>query len=260
MGVVARGRVEGDPLDGGSAFAAEWLFTDRRDGVSSGEFASLNVGASVGDDPVAVSTNRAVVAGLVDADVLALVRQVHGRDVARLSAPAATPPDADAVLTDVVDLPIAVQTADCVPILLADLRSGQVAAVHAGWRGVVADVVGAALDEMTAHSGRRPDGGTAPLLDRVHAWIGPAICPGCYEVSEEVRAEVAAAAPEAFAQTRTGTPAVDVRAGVAAQLARRGIAAEIVGGCTFEDPDLYSYRRDAVTGRQAGVIVLRERR
>ncbi len=247
MGVVARGRVEGDRLDGGGAFAAEWLFTDRRDGVSAGEFASLNVGASVGDDPAAVAANRGAIAGLVDADALALVRQVHGRDVARLSAPAATPPDADAVLTDVVDLPLAVQTADCVPILLADLTGGQVAGVHAGWRGVVADVVGAALDAMA------PRG---PVL----AWIGPAICPGCYEVSEEVRAEVAAAAPEAFAQTRTGTPAVDVRAGVTAQLARRGVAAEIVGGCTFEDPHLYSYRRDAVTGRQAGVIVLRERR
>jgi hypothetical protein len=241
VGVIARGRVEGD-----GAFAAEWLFTDRRDGVSAGEYAALNVGASVGDEPEAVAANRALIAGYLDADALALVRQVHGRDVARLTAPASTPPDADAVITDARDLPIAVQTADCVPILLADLTGGQVAAVHAGWRGVVADVVGAALDEL------------API-GAVHAWIGPAICPGCYEVSEEVRAEVAAVAPQAYAQTRAGTPAVDVRAGVAAQLARRGITAEIVGDCTFEDPRLYSYRREAVTGRQAGVIVLRER-
>jgi hypothetical protein len=91
----------------------------------------------------------------------------------------------------------------------------------------------------------------------VHAWIGPAICPACYEVSEEVRDEVAAVAPAAFARTRTGTPAVDVRAGVAEQLLARGISAEIVGGCTFESDELYSFRRDAVTGRQAGVIVLR---
>ena len=236
---MARGRVDGD------AFAAEWLFSDRRDGVSTAEYAALNVGASVGDDPVAVAANRAAIAGYLGANALALVRQVHGRDVARLRAPLDAPPDADAIVTDVPGLPIAVQTADCVPILLADLGRGQVAAVHAGWRGVVADVVGAALEAMT------PAGS-------VHAWIGPAICPGCYEVSEEVREVVAAAAPEAFARTRAGTPAVDVRAGVAGQLARRGIAAEMVGGCTFEDPALYSYRRDAVTGRQAGVIVLRE--
>ncbi|MGA0932742.1 MAG: peptidoglycan editing factor PgeF [Candidatus Nanopelagicales bacterium] len=239
MGVIARGRVDG------AAFGAEWLFTDRRDGVSAGEYAALNVGASVGDDPDAVAANRAIIAGYLGADALALVRQVHGRDVARLTAPAPMPPDADAVITDVVDLPIAVQTADCVPILLADLVGGRVAAVHAGWRGVVADVIGSALDELA------PAGA-------LHAWIGPAICPGCYEVSEEVRAEVTAAAPEAYAQTRSGTPAVDVRAGVAGQLRRRGISAEIVGGCTFESDDLYSFRRDPITGRQAGVVVLRE--
>lgn len=239
MGVIARGRVDG------AAYGVEWLFTDRRDGVSVGEYAALNVGASVGDDPDAVAVNRSVIAGYLGADALALVRQVHGRDVARLIAPASTPPEADAVITDVPDLPIAVQTADCVPILLADVTGGRVAAVHAGWRGVVADVIGAALDDMA------PAGA-------VQAWIGPAICPGCYEVSEEVRAEVTAAAPEAFAQTRSGTPAVDVRAGVAGQLLRRGISAEIVGGCTFESDDLYSFRRDPVTGRQAGVIVLRE--
>lgn len=241
MAVLARGLVEGD-----GPFAAEWVFTDRRDGTSTGEYAELNVGASVGDDPVAVEANRSRIAGYLGAESLALVRQVHGRDVARLEAPPASPPEADAIVTAVPGLPIAVQTADCVPVLLADLSGGQVAAVHAGWRGVVADVIGAAIDDMA------PAG-------VVQAWIGPAICPGCYEVGEEVRAEVSAAAPEAYAQTRSGTPAVDVRAAVAAQLSRRGIAAELVGGCTFEDPLLYSYRREPVTGRQAAVIVLREK-
>lgn len=241
MGVIARGIVEGD-----AAYAAEWLFTDRLDGASSGEYTALNVGASVGDDPDSVVANRATIASYLGANALALVRQVHGRDVARLTAPADAPPDADAVITDVPDLPIAVQTADCVPILLADLVGGQVAAVHAGWRGVVADVVGAALEDLA------PAGA-------VQAWIGPAICPACYEVSEEVRDEVSAIAPAAYSRTRTGTPAVDVRAGVAQQLLAHGISAQLVGGCTFEDPTLYSFRRDAVTGRQAGVIVLRER-
>ncbi|MFM1966962.1 MAG: hypothetical protein RL134_2687 [Actinomycetota bacterium] len=245
MAVVARGRAEGAPTDRGGAFAAEWIFTDRLGGASVGDFASLNVGGSVGDDPAAVASNRALIAGSLGADALALVHQVHGRDVVRLAAPAAQPPAADAVVTEVVGLPVAVQTADCVPVLLADLVGGQVAAVHAGWRGVVADVVGATIEEMAA---------PGPVL----AWVGPAICPGCYEVSDEVRSEIAAVVPEAYAQTRIGTPAVDVRAGVLAQLARHGITGELVGGCTFEDPDLYSYRRDQVTGRQAGAIVLRE--
>lgn len=241
MAVLARGRVEGE-----GAFAAEWLFTDREGGASTGDYAAFNLGGSVGDDPQAVATNRAHVASLLDADALALVRQVHGRDVARLDAPATTPPDADAVITDVVGLPVAVQTADCVPILLADLVGGQVAAVHAGWRGVVADVVGEALAALAAPG-------------PVQAWVGPAICPGCYEVSAEVRDEVAAVVPEASAFTRSGTPAVDVRAGVLAQLARRGVTGEVVGGCTYEDPHLYSFRRAPVTGRQVGAIVLRAR-
>ena len=239
VGVLARGRVDG------AAVSAEWLFTDRRDGASAEPYAALNLGGSVGDDAAAVAANRARVAGWLGSERLALVRQVHGCDVVRLRDYPDEPPAADAVVTDRADLPVATQVADCVPILLADLRVGQVAAVHAGWRGLAAGVVGAALDAMSCEG-------------PVHAWIGPAICAGCYEVGAEVRDEVAAVAPEAASVTRSGTPAVDLRAGILAQLAARGITGILVGGCTYEDPDLYSYRRDRVTGRQAGVIVLRQ--
>ncbi len=239
MGVLARGRVVREGR------SAEWVFTDRMGGASTGPYAELNLGGSVGDDPARVFENRRAVAAMVDCTGLALVRQVHGRDVAVLRTIPDEPPAADAVITDQVGLAIAVQVADCVPVLLADLAGGRVAAVHAGWRGVVADVVGAALEEMA------PEG-------PVQAWVGPAICPGCYEVSPEVRDEVADQVPEAAASTRAGTPAVDVRGGVLAQLRRHGIDGELIGGCTFEDPHLYSYRRDTTTGRQAGVIVLRE--
>lgn len=239
MGVLARGRVAHEGR------SAEWLFTDRLGGASTGSYAELNLGGSVGDDPEAVAANRRSVADMVDCTGLALVKQVHGRDVAILREVPDEPPPADAIVTDRAGLAIAVQVADCVPLLLADLTAGRVAAVHAGWRGVVADVVGAALDCLS------PAG-------RVQAWVGPAICPGCYEVSTDVREEVADQVPEAVAWTRAGTPAVDVRAGVLAQLRRRGIHGELVGGCTFEDSRLYSYRREATTGRQAGVIVMRE--
>lgn len=239
MGVLARGRVVREGR------SAEWVFTDRMGGASTGPYAELNLGGSVGDDPTRVFENRRAVAAMVDCTGLALVRQVHGRDVAVLRTIPDEPPAADAVITDQVGLAIAVQVADCVPVLLADLAGGRVAAVHAGWRGVVADVVGAALEEMA------PEG-------PVQAWVGPAICPGCYEVSPEVRDEVADQVPEAAASTRAGTPAVDVRGGVLAQLRRHGIDGELIGGCTFEDPHLYSYRRDTTTGRQVGVIVLRE--
>jgi len=239
VGVLARGRVrDGDR-------SAAWVFTDRLDGASAGPYAESNLGASVGDDPQAVVANRRAVADLVGADRLALVHQVHGREVVTLRAPADEPPQADAIVTDAPGLAIAVQVADCVPILLADLAGGRVAAVHAGWRGVVADIVTATLEVMA------PEG-------PVSAWVGPAICPGCYEVGTEVIDEVRTVVPEAVAVTRVGTPAVDVRAGVLTQLARHGIAGTLVGACTYEDPHLYSYRRDQVTGRQAGVIVMEE--
>lgn len=239
MGVLARGRVAHEGR------SAEWIFTDRLAGASSGAYAELNLGGSVGDDPACVAANRRTVAGMLDCTGLALVRQVHGRDVALVRAIPDELPAADAVVTDQPGLAIAVQVADCVPVLLADLAGGRVAAVHAGWRGVVADVVGATLEHL------------APAGE-VQAWVGPAICPGCYEVSEQVRDEVADQVPEAAAWTRSGTPAVDVRAGVLAQLRRHGIEGELIGGCTFEDPHLYSYRRDTTTGRQVGAIVMRE--
>lgn len=239
MGVLARGRIEGDGR------AAEWVFTDRLSGASSGAYSSLNVGGSVGDSPEAVTANRAAVAAMLGASQLALVRQVHGRDVALLREVPDDPPPADAIITDQAGLAIAVQVADCVPVLLADLSGGRVAAVHAGWRGVVADVVGATIEHLD------PRGPVA-------AWVGPAICPGCYEVSAQVRDEVASVVPEAAAVTRAGTPAVDVRAGVLAQLLSHDVTGTLVGGCTLEDPALYSYRRDAVTGRQAAAIVMHQ--
>lgn len=237
MGVVARGMVDG------ASCRAEWLFTDRWGGSSTAPFDELNLGASVGDDPVAVIANRRVAAGYVGAERIALVHQVHGREVVELGAIPEAPPEADAIVTAVSGLPVGTQVADCVPILLADLSSGRVAAVHAGWRGVVADVVGAAVDVL---------GSTGD----VRAWIGPAICGGCYEVSTQVRDQVADAAPGSATWTRQGTPSVDLRAGVLGQLARRGIAGEVVAGCTYESRDLYSYRRDGVTGRQMGIVVL----
>lgn len=239
MGVLARGTVIGDGR------LAEWVFTDRTGGLSSGPYAGMNLGASVGDDGESVSANRRAVAQMVGADALGLVRQVHGREVAFLRALPAEPPEADAIVTDQPGLPIGVQVADCVPVLIADLRGGRVAAVHAGWRGVVADVVGAALDVLA------PQG-------EVTAWVGPAICPSCYEVGADVRDQVAEVVPEAAATTRIGTPALDVRAGVLAQLLRHGVTGILVGGCTYEDPSLYSFRRDATTGRQAAVIIMRE--
>ncbi|WP_257210747.1 polyphenol oxidase family protein [Actinomyces ruminis] len=137
--------------------------------------------------------------------------------------------------------------ADCLPLLLAGADGTVVAAVHAGRRGFLADIVPAVVAALVA-AGAEPDG--------IHAAIGPSICGACYEVSAELRAEAAAHEPACACTTRWGTPGINLAAGVTAQLERAGVRHILdVHRCTYEQPDLYSYRRDGVTGRQAGIVL-----
>lgn len=257
MGVLARGRVlfdaaaTTDDRPPVRPIEVEWVFTDRTGGRSAPPFDGSNLGTHVGDEPDAVAANRELLADALGVDSASLItmEQVHGRDVAVINAPFApqdAPVRADAVITSRPGLVLVTQVADCVPVLLAS-PEGLVGAVHSGWRGVVAGVVDAAVDALVEQGAQ---------VHTVRAWIGPAICPGCYEVGEQVRAQVAAVAPAAFAQTRWGTAAVDVVAGVAEQLTRRGISVETIEACTAEDDRLFSYRRDGRTGRQAGAIMM----
>lgn len=246
MGIRARGTIET------SAGPVTWAFTDRTGGASAAPFAGDNLAGHTGDDPVAVARNRADLAADLGVPALQVMEQIHGAEVRWVgveptaAVPADPPPAADALVSDSPGIGLVTQVADCVPVLLADVAAGRIAAVHSGWRGIVAGIVPAALQAMAA---------AEPTTLR--AWIGPAICPLCYEVGDDVRAQVAAAAPAAAAVTRSGTAAVDVAAGVREQLLDRGLRDDAIvqiPGCTAEDPDLYSYRRDGVTGRQAGVI------
>ena len=142
----------------------------------------------------------------------------------------------DAVVTGLDDLAVSVVTADCVPVLLAG--ETRVAAVHAGWRGVVAEVVGAALERLAE-----------PALV---AWIGPCIRGAVYEVSPEVADQVVTVSePAVSVPGPRGRPHVDLAAAVASQLRRGGVEdVRGVDGCTFTDADrLWSYRRD---GKEAG--------
>ncbi|MFI8998188.1 peptidoglycan editing factor PgeF [Streptomyces sp. NPDC053542] len=235
------------------ASGARFAFTDRWGGVSAAPYAELNLGGAVGDDPQAVRTNRELAAkslGLDPADVV-WMNQVHGRDVAVVDGPwrdGTEVPCVDAVVTSRRGLALAVLTADCTPVLLADPVAGVAGAAHAGRPGLVAGVVPATVEAMTA-LGADPG--------RIAAYTGPAVCGRCYEVPEAMRAEVAAAVPEARATTSWGTPAVDVVAGVAAQLARCGVRVrEHSHICTLESADHFSYRRDRTTGRLASYVWL----
>lgn len=228
------------------------VFTDRYGGVSVEPYAELNLGGGVGDDPDAVGENRRLVAASVGmpADAVTWMAQVHGADVTVVREPGGEPPpQGDGVVTDRTGLALAVLVADCTPVLLADAEARVVAAAHAGRPGLAHGIVPATMRRMR-------ELGAAP--ERTVALVGPAVCAACYEVPAAMRDEVAAASvPEAWAETRQGTPAIDVPGGVVAQLRAAGIADVCrVPVCTRESAAHYSYRRDGVTGRFAGYVWL----
>lgn len=264
--------------------SVEVAFTDRSGGVSAGPFASLNLavpGHPVGadpeslDDPDTISENWDIVAsammrGAPPADEgrlfdlpagagrqlldIVAMRQVHGSHVEVVEPEQRRDEcEADAVATSSPGLLLAARAADCVPVLLADPDRGVVAAVHAGRKGLLAGVVPNALRALA-------DLGA----ERVVAWIGPHACGRCYEVSAEMRTEVAQRIPAAWSETSWATPALDLGAGVRAQLTGEVVpeldVVEVVDvdRCTIEDPALYSYRRDGLlSGRHAGLIWVR---
>lgn len=234
--------------------AATWFFTGRHDsgGASRTPYGGANLGTHVGDLPGAVQANRAALAHRagVPPGSLVFMHQVHGRAAAVVaSVPAGPAPAVDTLVTTTRGLALVVLVADCVPLLLLDDEAGVAAAVHAGRRGVQLGVVAAAVDAM------RDLGAASP-----RARLGPSICGCCYEVGADVQAEVVAVVPQTEAVTPAGRPALDLRAGVVAQLVAAGVHADqidAVAACTAEDPDLFSYRRDGVTGRSAGMVVLR---
>ncbi|MGM0347205.1 peptidoglycan editing factor PgeF [Streptomyces sp. Adlamb9] len=235
-----------------SVSGAHFAFTDRWGGVSAAPYEELNLGGAVGDTPDAVAANRELAAKSLGLDPARVVwmNQVHGAEVAVVDEPWGTRPvpEVDALVTARRGLALAVLTADCVPVLLADPVAGIAAAAHAGRPGMVKGVVPAAVRAMV-------ELGAAP--ERIVARIGPAVCGRCYEVPETMRAEVAAVEPTAHAETSWGTPAVDVSAGVHAQLDRLGVCDRAHSPvCTLESGDHFSYRRDRTTGRLASYVWL----
>ncbi|MEY9874950.1 YfiH family protein [Streptacidiphilus sp. MAP12-33] len=223
-------------------------FTDRWGGVSAEPYGELNLGGAVGDEPTAVRENRRLAAGALGIDPADVVwmNQVHGAEgfIAGGRQADGEAPAVDAVATREPGLALAVLTADCTPILLADPEAGVIGAAHVGRPGLykgVADTVVALMRELGA--------------ENIEATIGPSICGRCYEVPDALRAEVAAGTPEAFAETGWGTPALDIPAGAAAQLARNGVGVRVAEHvCTLESENHFSYRRAALTGRLASYI------
>ncbi|MGY1838497.1 MULTISPECIES: peptidoglycan editing factor PgeF [unclassified Modestobacter] len=227
------------------------VVTDRRGGRSASPWESFNLGGHVGDDPSDVAANRErLAAGIgVPGRQLVWMTQVHGTGVAIVEDAEENPvADVDALVTATPGLVLCVLVADCVPVLLADPVAGVVAAVHAGREGVRRGVVPAALAAMTRLGARPAD---------VEALLGPAVCGADYEVPAAMQAEVARVAPASAVRTRTGTPGLDLRAGIAGVLRDAGVGQVVHDPrCTVEDRNLFSHRREGVTGRQAGLVWL----
>ena len=245
----------------GSFFDADWpapanvhtLISTRQGGVSQGVFASLNVGAHVGDDAAAVANNRALVQQQA-AKPLAYLNQTHSTAVVAATAALAamrqgTPLAADASVDGSGEAACAVMTADCLPVLFCDRAGSVVAAAHAGWRGLAAGILQNTVAAM----------GVAPI--EIMAYLGPAISVDAFEVGQEVWDAFCLPMPRAeaaFVDVGAGKYLADIYA--LARLALQDVGVnQIYGGehCTMLARDtFFSYRRDGQTGRMVSAVWL----
>lgn len=215
-------------------------------GFSTTPYQGLNLGAHVGDDFSIVEKNRdwlAQQAKMPSAPIW--LNQTHSTVVAQASAPTKQVLDADGVFTSSSQVVCSAMTADCLPVLLTNTQGTQVAAVHAGWRGLANGIVENALELFSGE---------------VMAWLGPAIGPQAFEVGEDVLqafVDFDLQAHQAFTpRDIEGKWLADMSKLAAQRLNKLGVTQVFDSGlCTFQDKnDFYSYRRDGVTGRQATFI------
>jgi YfiH family protein len=220
---------------------AQLLFTARQGGTSVGSFESFNLGDHVGDTAEAVAENRKILRKLLSQKQPIFMNQVHGNDVAEVDGSTVSPITADALVTRETGLPLAVLSADCLPILI---KGRDVAAViHAGRKGILNGVISKTISKIRSLS-------NAELV----ATIGPAICSECYEVDVQMYLDAIAIEPNLA--TTLETHCLDLKKAATVQLQRGSAIVNVLEICTAHDPNFFSYRRDGISGRNAGVIVL----
>lgn len=217
-------------------------FTESTGGNSSGAFLSRNLGLHVGDQPDLVSSNRRSLSSEIGLPIQ-FMNQVHGNHIEIINEFREISPTADALITRNSEIALAVMAADCIPLLLAN--QGSIAAVHVGRKGLLNEVALHTVSKMREHD-------SSPIK----AVLGPSICGDCYQVSPEIFTEVTDLFPQAASKTPQGDPALDLVAALCFELLKSGVEILEIRNCTVENPSLFSYRRDGITGRQAGVIWL----
>jgi YfiH family protein len=235
-------------------------FLGRRGGVSTGGLAGLNVGYGSRDDREAIDANRRrAIEALLPSAELATVHQVHSAEAVKVETawPHEARPPADAMVTDRQGILLGILTADCAPVLFADLDAGVVGAAHAGWRGALAGVTDQAIAAMERLGARRV---------RIAAAVGPCIAQASYQVDEEFRERFLAEDPanaRFFSEEAAGQPHFDLPRYVVHRLLAAGVEqVEALHLDTYADPDrFYSYRRashlgEADYGRQLSAIAL----
>ncbi|SCK58906.1 conserved hypothetical protein [Variovorax sp. HW608] len=227
--------------------------TTRAGGVSRGSYQGLNLGDHVGDDPIAVRSNRQALADAIGARPVFL-QQVHAAEVAVLGRDATDGMAADGCTTVESGVACTIMVADCLPVLFTDEAGRRVAAAHAGWRGLAAGVLEGTLDAF------REDGDAT----RVIAWLGPCIGPDAFEVGDEVRVAFEAISPEArqcFEPAGAQGKWMADLAGLARlRLCAAGVT-RLYGNdstdswCTVHNPlRFFSHRRDRISGRFAACV------
>ena len=235
-------------------------FFTRRGGASSGIYAGLNCGGGSDDQRDAVALNRARVAAALDLapEALTTVNQTHSADVVEATGPFGEPrPEADGMVSATPGVALAVLTADCEPVLFADVEARVIGAAHAGWKGALEGVLEATVEAMAGLGARR---------ERIAAVIGPTISRAAYEVEPEFVARFLADDRDNaryFAQGEGDRSMFDLPGYGLKRLAAAGVTrAEWTGHCTYSDPArFYSYRRsvhrmEADYGRLISVIRL----
>ncbi len=231
----------------------------RLGGYSSGRYGGFNLGLHVGDDPQHVQSNRSRLQSHVGARAV-FMDQVHGTDMLELEPLMPDGLAADGAFTDRTGLACTVMVADCLPVLFCDVQGRQVAAAHAGWRGLLG-IQGRGVLETAAAT--FAGGGDSRVPGELMAWLGPCIGPKAFEVGEAVRAAFVADSRHAADCFRPAAPGkwwADLQALARLRLTALGIA-HIYGNdgsdawCTVSNPSrFFSYRRDGITGRMAACI------